>query len=119
MEVGDGEVLGDAEEQSLPDELEIAGVVFGGTAMSEERMDEFDKENFRIGYSEGGDIMIVTIPMKKWAEDPIGDVYVSGVFTKAERVALKNIRMFRDAKAKAGLITPGGNGKSKTELEVA
>lgn len=81
---------------------------------------ELNKDDYEIGFDgPGGDIMIVTIPLRKWSEDlRHGDILASGVFNKAERVALKNMNLMRNIKKQAGVIVPG-NGTGKPPLEMA
>ncbi len=72
-----------------------------------------NKEDYGIGYDgPDADVMIVTIPLRKWAMNKdYGDVLVSGVFVKAERVALRNLQEMRAREAQKGIIKgPNGMG---------
>ncbi len=63
--------------------------------------------DYEIGYNNNGEVMIVTIPLRAWSKDKnYGDVKVSGVFTKAERIALKNLQVMRSEEAGKGLMPP-------------
>ncbi len=64
-------------------------------------------KDYAIGYHNDGEVMIVTIPLKEWSKDKdYGDIKVSGVFTKAERIALKNLQTMRAEAANKGLAKP-------------
>lgn len=67
-------------------------------------------KDYEIGYHNNGEVMIVTIPLKEWSKDKdYGDVKVSGVFTKAERIALKNLQMMRAEAAENKIqVAPSG-----------
>lgn len=79
------------------------------TTNEEEKKNKFNAEDYEIGYHETGSVMVMTIPLKKWSTDQnYGDIFVSGFFEKAKRIALKNIELMRqEAKAKS-LSVPAG-----------
>lgn len=63
--------------------------------------------DFEIGFTPDASAMIVSIPLKKWANDSLyGDILVSGTFIKAERIALKNLQLLRQKQATNGLLKP-------------
>lgn len=73
--------------------------------------ESINTEDYGIGFNDKqGTVMVVTIPLMKWAKDKhYGDVLVSGVFVKAERIALKNLAFMRTELEKSGVLkTPPG-----------
>jgi hypothetical protein len=80
-------------------------------AMSpEQRM----REVHDIGIGRDGEFMVVTIPLRKWAlREKDGDLLISGIFHKAERMALRNMSLLqkedRDRKLQVhGALPPHG-----------
>jgi hypothetical protein len=68
---------------------------------------DLNAEEYLIGYQNNGAVMVVSIPLRKWAEDDkYGDIKVSGTFTKAERIALKNLQMMRSEKQEKKIVVP-------------
>jgi predicted aminopeptidase len=55
------------------------------------------REIYDIAFNQDFSVMIVTIPLKKWAlDDADGDIKAMGVFGKAERMALRNMQLLKD-----------------------
>lgn len=70
---------------------------------------KLEKDDFAIGFSDKeGQVMVVTLPLRKWSEDEkYGDIFISGVFAKAERIALRSLAAMRTEKKQMNGITPG------------
>lgn len=68
---------------------------------------ELNTEEWDIGFTHRGQMMIVSLPLRMWAEDEKhGDILVSGLFAKAERIALRNLTVMRAERKDAGIIAP-------------
>ena len=82
--------------------------------------EELSKDDYNIGFSDKeGSVLIVTIPLRKWSEnEKYGDIFISGVFAKAERVALKSLSAMRMEKKQMNSIKPGVIGPNGQPLAV-
>lgn len=73
------------------------------------KLNDNDYELFYSG-EKGSEVMVITLPIRKWSENKVyGDIYISGLFAKAERVALKNVQLMRSQEAQKGIIPTNGN----------
>ena len=64
-------------------------------------------EHYGIGFNDReGTVMVITIPLKKWAEDfQYGEILVNGTMELARVMALKNMAAMRKGKAQSGIIS--------------
>jgi len=80
------------------------------TTTNQAEQKSFNTDDYEIGYHETGNVMVMTIPLRKWSNNKdYGDILISGFFKKAERIALKNLQLMRQeaVEKKPGIVQPG------------
>lgn len=87
------------DDKTKTDEKGAAGAE--GAAPTQIPTDDWD-----IGYLDGGAIMLITIPLRKWAYEKNGDLLTAGAMYKARAIALRNLKIILDDDKRKGIIKP-------------
>jgi hypothetical protein len=67
---------------------------------------QISTEDWNVGYMADGAIMLITIPLRKWAYAKDGDLLMAGAMHKARAIGLRNLKVIKEEDKKNGLWTP-------------